>query len=213
MTAWLHSGASWCDPRQEVIESGLPPIKVYAGRRGHRIINGPHTEMIKRWSPHLWERHTTKSLPTLPSRRDCSRVPLWTSDHRTGGPLDAVLDAVRAQLPGLIIHRLNVPHPVDDDSVYLLGDVEEYNRVQVDTRDGGQPPFLIEGTHGSRPPRPPWPSPRSSPGSAPRVASHRSRSTAAVLDHQLTVRYPHPVLDPGSATRARAEVVSERKEA
>ena len=49
-------------------------------------------------------------------------------------------------MPGLIIQRLDVTHPADDDNVYFLGDAEEYNRVQVDTRPDGQPPFLIEGT-------------------------------------------------------------------
>jgi hypothetical protein len=73
-------------------------------------------------------------------------VTAWTADRRTGGPLDDVLDAVRAQVPWLVIERLTVTHPVDDHNVYFLGDAEDYNRVQVDTSPNGQPPFLIEGT-------------------------------------------------------------------
>ena len=73
-------------------------------------------------------------------------VTAWTADHRTGGPLHEVLDAVRAQVPWLVIQRLTVTHPADDDNVYFLGDAEDYNRVQVDTSPSGQPPFLIEGT-------------------------------------------------------------------
>ena len=56
-----------------------------------------------------------------------------------------MLYAVRAQVPWLVVQRLTVTHPVDDDNVYFLGDAEDHNRVQVDTSGNGRPPFLIEG--------------------------------------------------------------------
>src|SRR5258708_31631538 len=69
---------------------------------------------------------------------------LWTAAQRTDGPLDDVLDEVRRRVPGLVVERLLVSHRADDDNVYFIGDQRGRGRVQVDTRPGGQPPFLIE---------------------------------------------------------------------
>lgn len=68
----------------------------------------------------------------------------WTAIDRTGGPLDQILDQLRAQIPDLAVERLQPPHPGDDDNVYFLGDSSDLDRVQLDTAPGGQPPFLIE---------------------------------------------------------------------
>jgi hypothetical protein len=47
-------------------------------------------------------------------------------------------------MPDLVVERLEVTHPGDDDNVYFLGKGTRYDLVQVDTRESGQPPFLIE---------------------------------------------------------------------
>jgi hypothetical protein len=61
-----------------------------------------------------------------------------------GGSLDEVLAGVRRVVPGLIVERLSVTHPGDDDNVYFLGDERGLDQVQVDTVPDGEPPFLIE---------------------------------------------------------------------
>lgn len=68
----------------------------------------------------------------------------WTANDRTGGSLDQILDQLRQQIPGLLVQRLQQPHPGDDNNVYFIGDVSHPDRVQIDTAPGGQPPFLIE---------------------------------------------------------------------
>jgi hypothetical protein len=68
----------------------------------------------------------------------------WTADERTGGPLDDILDQVRRHNGDLVVERLQVTHPADDDNVYFLGDTSRLDRVQLDTAPNGQPPFLIE---------------------------------------------------------------------
>jgi hypothetical protein len=68
----------------------------------------------------------------------------WGPGDLTGGPVDEVLARVRAVVPGLVVERLHVAHPADDDNVYFLGDERGLDRVQVDTGGGGRPPFLIE---------------------------------------------------------------------
>jgi hypothetical protein len=70
----------------------------------------------------------------------------WGPNDRTGGPIDDVLDRLRAKIPGLIVEQLEVSYPADDDNVYFLGDGLEYAFVQIDTRPGGEPPFFIEAT-------------------------------------------------------------------
>lgn len=70
---------------------------------------------------------------------------IWSANDRTGGPLDQVLDAVRARVPGVEVERLVCKWPGDDDNVYWLrsSDVE----VQVDTYQDDATPFLIEADH------------------------------------------------------------------
>jgi hypothetical protein len=55
-----------------------------------------------------------------------------------------VLDELRRRVPGLVVERLQVTHPEDDDNVYFICDPRGLDRVQIDTRPNGQPPFLIE---------------------------------------------------------------------
>ena len=68
----------------------------------------------------------------------------WAASDRTGGPVDDVFDRLRAQVPGLVIERLQVKYPADDDNVYFIGCGHDLDLIQLDTADGGQPPFLIE---------------------------------------------------------------------
>jgi hypothetical protein len=68
----------------------------------------------------------------------------WTPADRTGGPVDDVFDQLRQHVPGLVVERLEVTHRADDDNVYYIGIDDVYECIQLDTRDGGQPPFLIE---------------------------------------------------------------------
>jgi len=68
----------------------------------------------------------------------------WTNADRTGGPIDDVFDQLRQRVPALIIERLDVTHPADDDNVYFIGDQHQLDSIQVDTAPDGQPPFLIE---------------------------------------------------------------------
>jgi hypothetical protein len=68
----------------------------------------------------------------------------WTAANRTGGPVDEVFDQLRERVPGLAIERLHVTHPADDDNVYFIGDQHGPDRIQIDTRPAGEPPFLIE---------------------------------------------------------------------
>jgi translation elongation factor P/translation initiation factor 5A len=74
----------------------------------------------------------------------------WTNIDRTGGPIDEVFSQLREQVPGVIIERLEVTHPADDDNVYFIGDQHQFDRVQVDTYPDGQPSFLIENENGLR---------------------------------------------------------------
>ena len=68
----------------------------------------------------------------------------WGPDDLAGGPIDQAFAQVRAVVPRLVVERLQVMHPGDDDNVYFLGDEHGLDRVQVDTCPGGRPPFLIE---------------------------------------------------------------------
>lgn len=70
----------------------------------------------------------------------------WGEDDLTGGPLDVVLQRVRVSVPDLIVERLVVMHPVDDDNVYLLGNASGRDLVQVDTDPEGQSTFFIEAS-------------------------------------------------------------------
>jgi hypothetical protein len=68
----------------------------------------------------------------------------WTASDRTGGPVDQVFDQLRQRVPGLIVERLQVTHPADDDNLWFLGDEHGRDRIQIETAPEGQPPFLIE---------------------------------------------------------------------
>jgi hypothetical protein len=70
----------------------------------------------------------------------------WGPDDLTGGPVDEVFARIRTVVPRLVVERLEVMHPSDDDNVYFLGDEHGLDRIQVDTHPGGRPPFLIEAT-------------------------------------------------------------------
>jgi hypothetical protein len=73
-----------------------------------------------------------------------SRGRPWAPEDRTGGPIDDVLDLVRRRIPGLIVERLDVVWPGDDDNLYFLGDDFGLDRVQIETAAGGAAPFTIE---------------------------------------------------------------------
>jgi hypothetical protein len=47
-------------------------------------------------------------------------------------------------VPELVVERLEVMYPADDDNVYFLGDEHGLDRVQIDTWPGGRPLFLVE---------------------------------------------------------------------
>ncbi|GAA3219787.1 hypothetical protein ACFO1B_17865 [Dactylosporangium siamense] len=68
----------------------------------------------------------------------------WQPTERTGGPIDEVFDNLRQNIPHLLIERLDVTHPSDDDNVYFLGVSPRPDLVQIDTAPHGQPPFIIE---------------------------------------------------------------------
>lgn len=68
----------------------------------------------------------------------------WGEDDLTGGPFDVVLQHVRACVPDLIVERLVMMRPGDDDNVYLLGNASGRDLVQVDTYPDGRPTFFIE---------------------------------------------------------------------
>jgi hypothetical protein len=68
----------------------------------------------------------------------------WGEGDLTGGPLDEVLQLVRRAVPDLLVERLVVSRPGDDDNVYFLGRALGGDQVQIDTASRGQPPFLLE---------------------------------------------------------------------
>ena len=73
----------------------------------------------------------------------------WAPGDRTGGPLDDILRSVRARFPDVTVSRLVGTWPADDDNVFWI----RRNRVevQIDTADGGVPPFTVESDEpGSR---------------------------------------------------------------
>jgi hypothetical protein len=75
---------------------------------------------------------------------------IWAASDRTGGPLDELFDGLRSEFPPLVIERLVMPHPGDDDNVYWLTigpppRLHGPETVQVDTGEGGSAPFSLEG--------------------------------------------------------------------
>lgn len=59
-------------------------------------------------------------------------------------PIDAVLTAVRASVPGARVRRLVATHPADDDNVWFIRTSGAAAEVQIDSHPDGEPPFLIE---------------------------------------------------------------------
>ena len=73
----------------------------------------------------------------------------WAPDDRTGGPLDDILGSVRERFPDATLSRMVGTHPADDDNVFWIQ--RNGIEVQIDTGDGGAPPFLVESDErGSR---------------------------------------------------------------
>lgn len=75
---------------------------------------------------------------------------IWAASDLTGGPLDGVFEGLRSEFPPLVIERLVMSHPGDDDNVYWLTigpppRLHGPETVQVDTGEGGCAPFLLEG--------------------------------------------------------------------
>jgi hypothetical protein len=68
---------------------------------------------------------------------------LWRPEDRTGGPLDAILRSVQARFPDATVSRMVGTHPADDDNVFWVNRTGV--EVQIDTGDGGAPPFTVEG--------------------------------------------------------------------
>ena len=58
--------------------------------------------------------------------------------------VEAIFDELRAQLPSVVIERIRVKWPADDDNVWFISSDTPVS-VQVDTYPGGHAPFLIEG--------------------------------------------------------------------
>ena len=63
---------------------------------------------------------------------------------RVTAPIEAVLGAVCARVPGVRVDRLTVTHPVDDDNLWFIRRSLAGPAVQIESRPEGQPPFLIE---------------------------------------------------------------------
>src|SRR5690606_4801797 len=72
----------------------------------------------------------------------------WGLDELTGGPLDAIISALRTEFPDLRVERLQVTHPADDDNVWFVSRPPLDGDIQIDTRPDGRPPFLIESDRG-----------------------------------------------------------------
>ena len=75
---------------------------------------------------------------------------VWSADDRTGGPIDEVFTDLRREFPDLVIERLVGTYLADDDNVFWLcigppQSLRGKESVQVDTKPGGRPPFLLEG--------------------------------------------------------------------
>jgi hypothetical protein len=68
----------------------------------------------------------------------------WGPKDRTGGALDRLFDELRGRIDGLIVERLEVKHPADDDNVFFLRDRRGIDEVQIDTHPHGQTPFYLE---------------------------------------------------------------------
>ena len=67
----------------------------------------------------------------------------WGPDDRTGGQLDDILRSVRERFADAGVSRMVGTHPADDDNIFWVH--RSGSEVQIDTGDGGAPPFTVEG--------------------------------------------------------------------
>ncbi|WP_433055565.1 hypothetical protein [Dactylosporangium sp. CS-033363] len=72
-----------------------------------------------------------------------STVP-WSAEHKTGGPLDEVFAALYAEFPDLSIERFAVDHVGDDDNGWFLTLTGADADLQIESYEGGLPPFSLE---------------------------------------------------------------------
>lgn len=78
-----------------------------------------------------------RAISTGPLDQAARKLPS-TTESCPGRP------AASSRIPGLIVERLQVTHPADDDNVYFIGDEDGLDRIQLDTFPDGQPSFYIE---------------------------------------------------------------------
>ena len=55
-----------------------------------------------------------------------------------------MVEELRGGIDGLVVERLVVKHPADDDNVFFLRVGPGSDEVQIDTHPHGQPPFNLE---------------------------------------------------------------------
>lgn len=67
----------------------------------------------------------------------------WGPDDRTGGPLDDILRSVCERFPDATVSRMVGTYPADDDNVFWVR--RSGTEVQIETGEGGAPPFTVEG--------------------------------------------------------------------
>jgi hypothetical protein len=65
-------------------------------------------------------------------------------NDRIGGALDRLFDELRGGVAGLVVERIQVTYPGDDDNVFFLRDGRGIDEVQIDTHPHGQLPFYPE---------------------------------------------------------------------
>jgi hypothetical protein len=60
-----------------------------------------------------------------------------------------LFDELRGRIDGLVVERLEVKYPADDDNVFFLEDARDVDQVQIDTYPHGQAPFYLQSdAHG-----------------------------------------------------------------
>ncbi|MBY8878021.1 hypothetical protein [Actinacidiphila acidipaludis] len=68
---------------------------------------------------------------------------VWLPGERTGGSLDEVFQRVRDAVPSLAIECLEGPLGTDDERRFFLRVGGSLEAVEVESRPGGRPPFII----------------------------------------------------------------------